>query len=424
MTFRNPSILLRTTRVLAVASAALVLLAACGGKGQQGGMPPAPVGVIVAQSHQLPLVREATGRLSAYRSADVRARVSGVLLKRTYAEGTHVDKGQVLFQIDPAPLQATLNAAEASLAQAQATYTNAHITAKRARTLAPKGYISKSDLDNAEAAERTASAAVKAAKAKVDSARIDLGYASVRAPISGRAGKQQVTEGALVGQGSATLLTTVRQIDPLYVNFTLPVGELQQLRAAQASGKTTLSGTGKALVHLKLPGGSLYKHPGTLDFAGTSVDPATGAVTLRAIIPNPDHVLLPGMFADIEVDLGQRNHAFLIPQNAVQRDANSAYVLTVGKDDKVVRKNVTTTEMRGADWIVTGGIDNGDRVIVSGIPKAKVGSQVKPTAATGSGDAPAAGPAATGGTGDKPAAPASGKPAQPASQHDASAPKS
>ncbi|HET6588052.1 MAG TPA: efflux RND transporter periplasmic adaptor subunit, partial [Oleiagrimonas sp.] len=193
-------------------------------------MPPAAVGVMVVQPQHVPLVRSATGRLSAYRSADVRARVSGVLLQRTYDEGTHVDKGQVLFKIDPAPLKATLNAAEASLAQARATYTNSHIAAQRVSKLAPKGYVSQSDLDNAKAAERTALAAVKAAKAQVENAKINLGYATVRAPIAGRAGKQQVTEGALVGQGAATLLTTVRQIDPLYLNFSMPVSELQQIR--------------------------------------------------------------------------------------------------------------------------------------------------------------------------------------------------
>lgn len=371
----------RASRAFVIATA-LTVMAGCSGQSKQRGMPPTPVQVTAVQPQAVPLVRAATGRLSAFRSADVRARVGGVLLKRTYDEGTHVDKGQVLFKIDPAPLRATLNAAEASLAQARANYTNAKVQAERARKLAPKGYISKAALDDAEAAERTAAAAVQAAKAQAENARIKLGYATVRAPIEGRAGKQQVTEGALVGQGTATLLTTVRQIDPIYVNFSIPVGELQQLRAKQASGNATLKGTLKgpsaASVTLKLPNGSPYPHAGTMDFAGASVDPSTGAVTLRALIPNPEHVLLPGMYANLEVNMGSLNHAFLVPQNAVQRDTSSAYVLTVGKDNKVVRHNVTLDGMQGPNWVVTKGLSAGDRLIVSGIAQARPGAKVKP----------------------------------------------
>src|SRR5699024_1554509 len=205
----------------------------------------------------------------------------------------------------------------------------------------------------------------RAAKAQVQNATINLGYASVSSPIDGRAGKQQVTEGALVGQGSATLLTTVRQIDPLYMNFSLPIERLQQMRAAQAAGKAVLSEDDKAVVHITMPGGSEYAHTGTLDFAGVSVDPSTGAVSLRALIPNPEHTLLPGMYASMKVNMGTLNHASLIPQSAVLRDADSAYVLVVGKDNKVQRKDITTQGMRKGDWIVTGGIDTGDHIIVS-----------------------------------------------------------
>ncbi len=411
MTSRKSPFLPRTAFALA-AAAALTLVAGCGGKEQSGQMPPAQVGVMVLQAQKVPLVNTATGRLSAYRSADVRARVSGVLLKRTYKEGAQVKKGQQLFQIDPAPLQATLSAAKADLAKAQATYANSHVAAERARRLQPKGYVSQADLDNAEAAERTARAAVAAAKAQVQNATINLGYASVSSPIDGRAGKQQVTEGALVGQGSATLLTTVRQIDPLYMNFSLPIERLQQMRAAQAAGKAVLSEDDKAVVHITLPGGSEYAHTGTLDFAGVSVDPSTGAVSLRALIPNPEHTLLPGMYASMKVNMGTLNHAYLIPQSAVLRDADSAYVLVVGKDNKVQRKDITTQGMRKGDWIVTGGIDTGDHIIVSGLPKAKVGAEVKPTiekARPDAGQAPAStdaagqpSPAAASSAGDHP----------------------
>src|SRR5690242_5010743 len=221
--------------------------------GPGGGMPPPEVGVVTVQPASVPLVKELVGRLSAYRSADVRARVPGVLQRRAYEEGSDVAKGQLLFVIDPAPLQAALGQAEAALATANANYANAHAAAERARTLAPQKFISQADLDNALAAERSASAARLSGKAAVDAARISLGYASVRAPISGRAGKQQVTEGALVGQGDATLLTTIDQIDPIYVNFTLSVTDLEDMRRANAAGKATLAATDKAEIRLSLP---------------------------------------------------------------------------------------------------------------------------------------------------------------------------
>jgi membrane fusion protein (multidrug efflux system) len=357
----------------------LLALTACG-KGKEQGppqMPPPEVGVIRAQPQSSPLTRDLVGRLSAYRSADVRARVAGVLLKRSYDEGTNVKQGQLLFQIDPAPLKASLSAAQASLAQAQATWTNNKVTAKRVRELAPKGYVSKSDLDNALAAERSAAAAVQAAQANVQTARINLGYANVTSPIDGRAGQQQVTEGALVGSGEATLLTTVDQIDPLYVNFTMSVESLEQMRRAQSNGNVTLADPNKASVQVTLPGGNAYAEPGVLDFSDTTVNPATGSVNLRAKIPNPKHSLLPGMYVTLKANLGQQHKVFLIPQQAVQRDTVGAYVMTVGKDGKVARKDVTTTDMVGGNWVVSGGLAAGDQVVVSGIQNVKAGAPAK-----------------------------------------------
>jgi membrane fusion protein (multidrug efflux system) len=359
----------------------LLTLAACG-KGKQQGMPQMPppdVGVITVQPQNAPLTKDLVGRLSAYRSADVRARVAGVLLKRVYTEGSEVKKGQLLFQIDPAPLKATLAAAEASLAQAQATYTNAKVNAQRARELAPKGYISKSDLDNALATERTTAAAVQAARADVQTARINLGYADVVSPIDGRAGQQQVTEGALVGNGSATLLTTVDQIDPLYVNFTLGVSELDQMRRAQTEGHVTLSQGDKASVQITLPDGTPYAETGTLDFSDTSVNPATGAVNLRALVPNPKRSLLPGMYVTLKARMGEQHGVFELPQAAIQRDTVGAYVMTVDKDGKAARHDVTLGNMTGSDWIVTGGLAAGDRVIVSGLQNVREGIPVKPS---------------------------------------------
>src|SRR5690606_5375738 len=273
------------------------------------------------------------GRLAAFRSADVRARVPGVLQKRVYEEGSDVAQGDVLFVIDPAPMRAALGQAQASLAQAQASYANARANADRARQLLPQKFISKSDYDNALAAERSSLAAVQAAKAAVDAARINLGYATVRAPIAGRAGKQQVTEGALVGQDTATLLTTVDQIDPLYVNFSMSVSELSRARSLRSNGKAPQ-------VRVQLPDGTVYDHPGELDFSGDIVDPDTGSVALRAVLPNPGRRLLPGTFVSFDVSLGQLPDAFLVPQAAVQRDDTSAYVLVVGEDGNVARKDI------------------------------------------------------------------------------------
>ncbi|TWI06057.1 membrane fusion protein (multidrug efflux system) [Luteimonas cucumeris] len=366
-------------------------LAACGGKEQQGGAPPPPeVGVVKLQARSVPLQRDLVGRLAAFRSADVRARVPGVLQRRVYEEGSDVTQGQLLFVIDPAPLQAALAQSQAALAQSQANHTNAKVAAERARQLAPGKFISQSDLDNALATERSAAASVQAGKAAVESARINLGYASVRAPIAGRAGKQQVTEGALVGQGTATLLTTVDQIDPLFVNFSMGVTELQQIRGmrqGQAPAETQ--------VQVLLPDGTVYGRPGVLDFSGDIVDPATGAVSLRARIPNPDKTLLPGTYVTLRATLGQQPNVFLVPQLAVQRDANSAYVLVVGQDGKVARKDIVTERSQGTAWVVSQGVAAGDQVIVSGLQKAQPGQPAKavpwqPEAAKGA--APGANP--------------------------------
>jgi len=361
------------------AAAPAVLALLLGGCGKHPPpAPPAPpqVGVVFAHSQAVPLTRDLVGRLSATRSADVRARVAGVLLKRLYTEGSDVKAGQPLFQIDPAPLRAALDGAEASLAQADANAINAHVTAQRTRDLISSGLVSRSDLDNAEAAERSTAAAVQQAKAAVSSARINLSYATVTAPIAGRAGQQGVTEGALVGQGTATLLTTVEQIDPMYVNFDQPAIDIERLRRAQRTGSVTVARENQVSVQLTLPDGTAYAHAGTLDFTDISVDPTTGAVALRGIIPNPEHQLLPGMFVAVRLISGEVNHGFLVPQAALQRDANGPYVLVAGADDKVIQKRVVTETLSGPDWVVTSGLADGDRMIVSGTQNARPGTTV------------------------------------------------
>jgi membrane fusion protein (multidrug efflux system) len=363
-----------------IAIATLAIVAGCGKPpAQQQQQAPTEVGVVAAHAQSVPLTQDLVGRVSALRTADVRARAAGILQKRAYTEGSDVKEGQVLFEIDPAPLRAALNAQLANLASAQATYTNNHVAAERARSVAARGLLSKADVDAAEAAERTSAAAVKQAQATVDSARITLGYTSVIAPIAGRAGQQQVTEGALVGQSDATLLTTIEQIDPVYVNFSKAVSEIDALRRAAAGGSVRLSEPGKAKVEVLRSDGSASGANGALDFSDTAVDAATGAVSLRAIVPNPDHTLLPGQYVNVRLTLGDLAHAWLISQQAVQRDGNGAYVLVVGADGKVAQKRIKADTLRGSDWIVTDGLADGDQIIVSGLMKVKPGADAKAT---------------------------------------------
>jgi len=363
----------------------LLSLAACG-KGKEQGqqqMPTPEVGVIRAQPQSTPLTKDLVGRVSAFRSADVRARVSGVLLKRVYQEGTDVKQGQVLFEIDPSVYQANLASAQGNLASAQATYENYHKAAERFRKLRPQGFVSQSDLDLAEANERSSAAAVQQGKAAVETARINLGFTRVTSPIDGRAGQQQVTEGAIVGNGTtdagsnATLLTTVDQLDPLYVNFTVSSADLDRLRTAQSAGKVVLSEQNKTTVQVTLSDGSKYDQVGTLDFSGATVDPTTGAVNLRAQLPNPGHRLLPGTYVTIAANLGEQQSVFLVPQAAILRDVGGAYALVVGQDGKVVRKDVTADNMRAGNWIVTNGLSTGDQVIVSGLQTVQPGAPAK-----------------------------------------------
>ncbi|MEJ2591868.1 MAG: efflux RND transporter periplasmic adaptor subunit [Candidatus Thiodiazotropha sp.] len=339
------------------------------------------VKVIQAHGESLPLTRELVGRLAATRTAEVRARVAGIILKRVYSEGTDVESGQTLFQIDPAPLQAEVHAQEATLVKAQADATNAALTAKRYRELAAKKLLSSQDLDSALATERTTAAAVKVAEANLEKARLDLSYATVKAPIAGRAGRAMVTEGALVGQDSATQLTTIEQIDPIYVNFSVSVAQLQELsKADAASGQLRQDGHGVP-VEVVLADGTPYEQKGSLDFSDSAADPATGTVSLRAVLPNPQARLLPGMFVNLRLTLGRIEHAFLLPQATLSRDAKGAYVLVVNDKGKVEQRRVTTHGMTTADWIVTGALSDGDQVIVEGLQKVKPGGDAKAVAA-------------------------------------------
>lgn len=361
---------------LLLLGASVVLLSACDKAAPNHPPRPIPeVSVVTAHAETVPLSRELVGRLAPTRLAQVRARVTGIVLKRLYTEGTDVKQGQALFQIDPAPLLATLHAQNAALAKAQADAANAALTAKRYRNLSSKGVLSQQDLDTALANERTTAAAVKLAEANVESARLDLGYATVTAPIAGRAGRALVTEGALVDKTQATELTTVEQIDPIYVNFSQSVSELEQL---QHNGPKP---TDAPQVTVLLAGGKPYSHPGTLDFTDRAVDPGTGAVSLRAIVPNPQHRLLPGMFVKLRLVTGHIKQGFVLPQAAIGHDTHGAYVFVVNTEGKVEQRRVQTHGMTQADWIVTGALHDGDQVIVDGLQKVKPGVPAKAVAA-------------------------------------------
>ncbi|MFI4906625.1 MAG: efflux RND transporter periplasmic adaptor subunit [Steroidobacterales bacterium] len=370
----------RRVRDALLAAAAVASVAACSSSGNSASPAtapaPPPVTVIAVEPQQVPLTSSFTGRLSAYREANVLARVSGVLLKRLYKEGTQVKAGQPLFEIDPAPYKAALDAAAAALAQARASAANAHANAQRDRALISSHLVSEQQLDTDEATERSTAAAVKQADANVETARINLGYTNVTSPIAGIAGEQQVTEGALVGQGTPTLLTTVDQLDPIYVNFDEPAAQIEQLSSAQQSGQLGAATGGQAKVQLTLPDGTPYGVAGLLDFRAVTVDPSTGTAPQRGVLPNPQHSLLPGMYVNLRLTVAVAQHAFLVPQAALQRDSQGAYVLTVGTDETVIQKRVMTEGASGVDWIVSSGLAAGDRIIIAGIQSAHPGGKV------------------------------------------------
>jgi membrane fusion protein (multidrug efflux system) len=304
-----------------------------------------------------------------------------VLQKRLYKEGSVVKEGQLLMVIDPAPYRAALAVANANLEQAQASATNAKVTATRNRELAKQSLVSRKDLDDSEALERSSAAAVSAATAQVQTARINLSYANVVAPISGRAGQLRVLEGALVGQGEATLLTTIEQVDPIYVYFDQPASDFEKLRRAQASGKVAIAEGHKAELRVIRADGSEYPQMGTLDFSDFSVNPTTGAVAFRGVVPNPDHLLLPGMYVNVQLIAGTLNEGFEVPQLAVQRDGQGAFVLVAGADGMVAAKRVDVVSSLGVNWVIDTGLADGDQVIVSGLQSARPGMQVSAKAA-------------------------------------------
>ena len=354
-------------------------LAGCGDK--EAPKPAAPVEVAVATivPSSARVITELSGRTSAYLTSQVRARVDGIVQQRLFKEGADVKAGQLLFQIDPAPYRAALASAEATLMKAEANVASTHAQAERYKVLVAGNAISKQDYDNAVATAGQADADVGVGRAAVQTASINLGYTSVVAPISGRIGVAQVTEGAYVQASGATLLATVQQIDPMYVDLNQSSVEGLRLRREIASGMLKLDGPNKTKVTLTLEDGSRYAQTGSLQFTDITVDQGTGTVTVRAIFPNPDHVLLPGMFVRAQIDEGVNDEALLVPQVAVTRDQKGqATTLVVDDNNKVVLKPVTTGRTVGSDWIVESGLKARDRVIVEGLQKVQPGQVVKP----------------------------------------------
>ena len=386
---------IRCVAACALAALSAVALSACGDKKAQGGPPPPPeVGVVTVTPSPVAVVNELPGRLEGVRTAEVRARVEGIVLSRNYTEGGEVKAGQVMFRIDPAPYQAELASAQAALQRAEANAVSARLKADRYKPLVAVNAVSKQEYDDAVAAAGQANADVASAKAAVRTAQINLGYTTVTAPISGRAGRALVTEGALVGKGEATKLALVEQVDPMWVTFTQPASEVTRLRRAIESGAVK-GMNGGAKVHLYVEDGREYAQTGKLLFSDMTVDPTTGAITLRAQFPNPNRELLSGTFVRVKIEQGVDENALTVPQRALIRGAQGASVMVVGADGNVAAVPVKAPQAIGDRWIVTEGLKGGEKVIVEGLQKVKVGAPAKAVPFVQAGaSAPAATPAA------------------------------
>lgn len=353
-------------RISVIVLASALALAACGKK-DNGPAPQAPmVSVLTVQPQTVTVDTELTGRLKPIRESEVRARVAGILLKRLFTEGTYVKEGQPLFQIDNAPYLASLQSARASLATAQANAVKADADVVRYRPLVAANAISKQEFDQAIAQQRLAHAQIESAQAAIKTAQINVGYAYVRAPISGRIGKALVTEGALVGQGDVTQLALIQQTHTLYVDLTQTAAQAMKIRQDIASGKMkTINGAVE--VAIKLDDGSEYPQKGRLLFTDMTVDEGTGEVKVRAEIPNDNDMLLPGQFVRVEIPQAEIQNAIVLPQQAVTRGANGDTVTVVNADGSLAVRPVTVVQQKGTNWVISGGLRAGDKVAMDGL---------------------------------------------------------
>jgi membrane fusion protein (multidrug efflux system) len=348
-------------------------------RADQAAAPRPQVSVVTLQPSSRPYIRELPGRIAPTRVAEVRARVAGIVLERSFQQGADVKAGDVLYRIDPVRFQVELDAAEAALAKAQAVHDQAEQQAKRVEKLISGQAASQAQYEIAVATFRQAQADVAARKADVARVRLDLDYTSVRSPINGRIGRALVTEGALVGQGEATHLATVHQLDPVYADFTQSAGDLQQLRRDLESGALEQVEPDAAKVRLVLDDGTLYPLAGKLLFSDASVDPGTGQVTLRGEFPNPKGELLPGMYVRVQIQQGTDGDALAVPQQAVQRnDTGGSEVYVVRSDNRAVIKPMRAGRVVDEQWLVLDGLDPGDRVVVEGFQKFEPGDVVDP----------------------------------------------
>jgi membrane fusion protein, multidrug efflux system len=398
---------MRCPPLLLAIAALSVLLAACGKSGSAppgaaAAPPQAQVGVVTVTPGDVGLVTELPGRLEASRVAQVRARAAGILQKRLFREGSDVKAGQALFSIDAAPYAAAAASAKAGQARAQANLVQATGLAERYKPLVEANAISKQEYANAVAAQKQAEADVAVGKANVQTASINLGYASVTAPISGRIGRALVTEGALVGQGDATQLAVIQQINPMYVNFTQSASEVMKLRDAMDGGQfKRASGADAASVRIVLEDGTEYAQAGRLLFSDLTVDSTTGQVTLRAEVPNPGGQLLPGLYVRVRLEQAQATNAITLPQQAVTRTAQGDTVMVVGADGKVAPRTIKIGSAKGTQWVVLEGLKTGEQVMVDGFQKLQMmppGTPVKAVPwqpASTPGASPASAPAAS-----------------------------
>lgn len=360
----------RSRRYASSGLAALLLVTGCGDPAPQGPPPPSSVSVMTVAEAPFERVIEMPGRLQAIRTADIRARVDGVVERRVYTEGSDVAAGALLFEIDPRPFQARVQEAEAALARAEATAANAKQDIDRYEGLVARRAISQQEYDQATARYRTATADIAAARAQLETARLNLSYARVTAPIAGRAGRALVTEGALVSAAEGTLLTQIEQLDPIFVNFSESSGELAALRQARGGLRTVP-------VRLLLEDGTVYPHEGHLNFLDLSIDEGTGTRALRAEFPNPDRALLPGQFVRVQVVLEQQEAAITVPQRAVTMTSDGAIVMVVGAGDTARARPVTLGVQQGDQWQVLDGLAVGDRVVLQGLQKIGPGAPVR-----------------------------------------------
>jgi membrane fusion protein, multidrug efflux system len=359
----------------AVAPVCLVLVAACGKKQEQAAPPPPEVGVITLKAETISDVRSLPGRTSAYVIAEVRPQVTGIIEKRLFEEGSEVRAGQPLYQLDDRIYRAEEASRQAEVQRAKATLEAARLTAKRTTELQKIDAVSTQELETATATFKQAEAALASAEASLRSAQVNLAYARITSPISGRVGKSAFTKGALVTANQEQALTTVQQLDPIYVDLSQSSGELLRLRQEFSGLKVSQT----APVQIVLEDGTSYPHTGELKFADVSVDPQTGSFALRAVVPNPERLLLPGMYVRATLERGQRADAVLAPQRAITRDPKgNGLAMVVDANDKVEQRVVSTVRTIGDSWLIEKGLAAGDRVIVEGVQKVQPGMTVKP----------------------------------------------